>query len=160
MKIKTIIILGLMFFALQSSAQINKIYNPDLDVNKQFEEAMEKAKSQNKHIMLQIGGNWCAWCIRYHRFIKNEVELDSMLNADYVVVLINYSPRYKDKNKEFFKKLGSPLRFGFPVFVVTDSEGKRLHTQNSWYLEKDSSFDKGKVKAFFRNWTVKAVEVE
>jgi hypothetical protein len=48
--------------------------------------------------------------------------------------------------------LGYPQRFGFPVLVVLDENGKQLHTQDSALLEKGNGYDREKVKSFLRNW--------
>lgn len=56
------------------------------------------------------------------------------------------------------KRLGNPARFGFPVFVVLDSNGKVLHIQDSSFLEEDKSYSEKKVLRFFKNWTPAAVE--
>ncbi len=145
----------LLTFSFISFAQKVNIYDVKADGIKQFEEAKIKAKAENKHILLQIGGNWCSWCVKFHKFCKEDKQLDSLINADYVVVKINYSG--ENKNLSLLEKLEFPHRFGYPVFVVSNSEGRRLHTQNSWYLEEGKSYSKKKVEAFFKNWTVKAV---
>ena len=148
-------IMAILIFVSGEMFSQTKIYDVNANPTKQFEEALILAKSQNKHVILQIGGNWCSWCIRFHNFYKNDAELDSMVNADYVIINVNYNPK---NDMTLFTKLKFPQRFGFPVLVVTDANGNLLHTQNSWYLEdgKDS-YDKEKVKSFFRNWTVKAL---
>ena len=56
------------------------------------------------------------------------------------------------------KRLNSPQRFGFPVFVVLDEQGKVLQHQDSSYLEEGQGYDKEKVMHFFKNWTPKAVK--
>ncbi len=53
--------------------------------------------------------------------------------------------------------LDNPQRFGFPVLVVLNQEGERIHTQDSWYLEQDKSYDREKLVHFFKMWTVGAV---
>jgi len=149
-----LILLFLIIFSNQLFSQ-TKIYDVNANPTKQFEEALILAKSQNKHVMLQIGGNWCSWCIKFHNFYKNDAELDSMVNADYIVINVNYNPK---NDMTFFTKLKFPQRFGFPVLVVTDADGNLLHTQNSWYLEDGGkSYDKKKVKSFFKNWNAKAL---
>lgn len=154
MKNILILILGITLISNTLFAQ-KKIYDVNANPTKQFEEALKLAKKQNKHVILQIGGNWCSWCIRFHDFYKNDTELDSMVNADYVLINVNYNPK---NDLSLFEKLEFPQRFGFPVLVVTNADGKRLHTQNSWYLEDGAkSYDKKKVKSFFKNWTVKAI---
>jgi hypothetical protein len=55
------------------------------------------------------------------------------------------------------QKLNHPERFGFPVFVVLDEQGRVLHTQDSSFLEEGKGYDKEKVLRFFNNWTPKAV---
>ena len=58
-------------------------------------------------------------------------------------------------------KLRHPERFGFPVFVILDGNGKLLHTQNSAYLEnKDGTtgHDPKIVKDFLEAWTYKALD--
>ncbi len=144
---------------LSGFSQKEKLYDTNADGLQQFKTAVEKAKSNNKHVMIQIGGNWCSWCYKFHDFYKNDKQLDSLINNDYVVIRVNYDKSMK--NEKLFAQLGYPQRFGFPVIVICDAEGNRLHTQNSWYLEDGKgSYDREKFLAFLRNWTVKAVSPE
>jgi len=46
--------------------------------------------------------------------------------------------------------LGYPQRFGFPVFVVLDDKGNRLHTHNSDYPEEGKYHSKEKVLEFLK----------
>ncbi len=39
------------------------IYNPEADARADIASAVKQAKAENKHVLLQIGGNWCPWCI-------------------------------------------------------------------------------------------------
>ena len=55
------------------------------------------------------------------------------------------------------KRLNNPGRFGYPVFVVLDGEGKVIHIQDSGFLEEGDSYNQEKVLQFFKNWTPKAV---
>jgi len=143
---------------LQINAQKEKLYDIDEDPSEQFKEALDKAKNEDKHVMLQIGGNWCPWCYRFHDFVKHNAELDSIVRANYILVNINFDPKQKNG---LFKELEYPQRFGFPVIVITDAYGKRLHTQNSWYLEDNKdSYDLKKFKTFLKNWTPEAVAPE
>lgn len=155
---KSILIILTLIISLEFYAQENKIsiYNPDADAKKEIEEAIIKAKTENKHVFIQIGGNWCPWCIKFHNFVSEDKELDSLLNANYIVVKMNYDKEHK--NEELLKRFEYPQRFGFPVFVILDSEGRRIHTQNSGLLEKDKSYDKDNVKMFFKHWTLTAID--
>lgn len=82
--------------------------------------------------------------------------MDSLVNENYVVYHLNYSK--ENYNTELLKKYKFPQRFGFPVFLILDEEGDLIHTQNSEYLESGNGYDKGKVTAFFINWSKKALD--
>ena len=57
-----------------------------------------------------------------------------------------------------FTQLGYPQRFGFPVFIVLNEKGERIHLQNSEYLEDGKkSYSHEKVLAFLEMWTPRAL---
>jgi len=145
--ISTILITSSFLF---SQTEEVKIYNPDANAREDIAKAVKQAKAENKNVLLQIGGNWCPWCIRLHGLETTDAQIDSLLKADYVMVLVNI-PREKDKrDPELMASLDNPQRFGFPVLVVLNQEGERIHTQDSWYLEQDKSYDREKLMHFFR----------
>ena len=62
------------------------------------------------------------------------------------------------KNSKTLAKLGFPQRFGFPVFIILNEKGERIHTQSSEYLEDGkSSYDKKKVMGFLQMWSPDAL---
>lgn len=132
------------------------MYHPDEDAEKAIAVCIQKARAENKHVLLEAGGNWCKWCIVFNNFCDNDKQLDSALKKDFVVYHLNYSK--ENINKPLFAKYGFPQRFGFPVFIVLDDNGKRIHTQNSAYLELDKSYSKEKVMEFFTSWNKKALD--
>lgn len=149
-------ILGLFVLSLTGQSIKSKLYNPEADAKKQIADAVEKAKAENKHVMLQVGGNWCGWCIEFHKFVKEHPTVDSLMKANYIYVMINTSK--ERPNYDVLAKLEYPQRFGFPVFVVLDQEGKRLHTQDSSYFEEDSYYGEEKIISFLKNWTPLAID--
>lgn len=156
---KLLSILFILSFIISiANAQESKIklYNPEADANLELKNAIARAKAENKHVFLQIGGNWCPWCIKFHKFCKADSEIDSAFKADFIVLKINYSK--ENKNLDILKMLEFPQRFGFPVFVILDSEGTRLHTQNSGILEKDKNYDRRKILNFIKNWNNAALD--
>jgi len=136
-----------------------EVYHPDSNVVNEFANAMMRAMSENKNVLLQVGGNWCKWCRIFHKFTQADHEIDSTMKANFVVLHVNYSK--ENKNLPFLETLEYPQRFGFPVFVVVNAQGQRIHTQSSWYLEDGkTSYDKEKVMAFLRDWSVSALNPE
>jgi thioredoxin-related protein len=158
MKKAFLILVIFLFTASYLIAQTEgvKIYNPDANAKEDIAKAVLMAKAGNKQVLLQIGGNWCPWCVKLDGFMAEDLQVDSLLKADYIRVMVNYSK--ENKNEEVLKTLGNPQRFGFPVLVVLDQDGIRIHTQDSWYLEKDKYYDKEKLVHFLRMWNVAAVK--
>jgi thioredoxin-related protein len=153
---KRLIFLLALVFSLQAFASDSTLlYNPNANVEKDVAAALVKAKKENKHVLLQIGGNWCIWCYRFNSFVKLDSTLKPLLEANYVLYHLNYSK--ENKNLDYLKKLGFPQRFGFPALVVLDANGNRLHTQDSALLEKGNGYDEEKVKAFLLNWSPAAL---
>lgn len=156
---KKSILLGIVMIFIYSThllAQQVDIYNPDADAKTEIAAAVKKASSEGKHVFLQIGGNWCPWCVKFHRFVDDDSEIKTYVKENFEVVKVNYDP--KNKNEEVLTSLGFPQRFGFPVFVILDQKGNRIHTQNSAFLEKDKGYDKDRVIQFFKHWSPAAID--
>lgn len=156
--IKSYLIAVLFIFPAFLFAQDKQVYNPKADAKADINKAIQLAQKEGKHVFLQIGGNWCPWCIKFHNFIEDDAVLKEYLNANFKVVKVNYDR--ENHQEELLSKLDFPQRFGFPVFVILNSKGERIHTQNSAYLEKDKNYDKDVVLGFFKNWSPTAVNPE
>lgn len=147
------------FFAIliaNSFAQKKNLYNPQADAALDIADAVRKAKDEKKLVLIQAGGNWCSWCIEFARFCKADPSLDSLINDNFIWYHLNFSK--ENKNKDIFARYGYPQRFGFPVFIILDENGQRIHTQNSEYLEDGKkSYNKDKVKSFLEMWSPKAL---
>ena len=151
-----VIIVSLLTFFQYTFAQEIKIYNPKADAKADIAAAVKKASEEGKHVFIQIGGNWCPWCLKYHKFVENDKEISNYISKNFVVLKVNYSP--DNKNEEVLAQLGYPQRFGFPVFVILNGKGERIHTQNSAFLEKDSSYDRDRVLQFYKHWSPTALD--
>lgn len=156
---KTIWFVALMMFCSLIKAQdLSKfnLYSPTEEARSVIEKDVKQAKDSKKHVFIQIGGNWCIWCYRFNDLVTKDASIDSVIRANYVVYHLNYSK--ENKNEALLAKYGYPQRFGFPVFLILDGNGKLLHIQNSGYLEKDKGYDREKVMGFFNDWTPGAVD--
>jgi len=122
---------------------------------KQIKEAASKAASAGKHVLIQYGGNWCSWCIKFDAFCKADTTISRIISDNYIPVKLNYDP--VNKNEAANEYMGNPTRFGFPVFIIIDGKGKVLHIQDSGLLEDGAGYSKKKVAGFFSNWTTTAI---
>lgn len=134
---------------------LEHIYDPAADAAADLQKAQQEAAANNKHVLVQIGGNWCIWCKRYYKFVQEDSTLNALTEKNYVVYHLNYSK--ENRNLPVLKQLGYPQRFGFPVLVVLDAQGNRLHTQNSGLLESADSYDKKKVADMLKQWSPQAL---
>lgn len=141
--------------AAVSQTEIKKVYDESINPTEQINKAVAQAKQQNKYVVCQVGGNWCGWCLRFADFIIKDAEISKVITDNYIYIHVNYHPR--QKNPDLMKRLGNPGRFGFPVMVILDTEGKVLHIQNSAYLEENDGYNKKLVLDFFKAWTPTSV---
>jgi thiol:disulfide interchange protein len=137
-------------------------YNENQDVRKEIGVAVQQAKAENKHVLVQFGGNWCPWCIRFHALVQGDAKIDSLMKADYIYILANVPKEKGKRDYSVFQEYEYPNRFGFPVFVILDGSGRKLHTQDSGFLEhcKVAGYDTSKVVTFLQMWNVKALNPE
>ena len=149
---------------LRPKVEQKKVYNEDINPIEQIDQAIEKSKSEGKFVICQVGGNWCPWCLRFADFITNDTTISKVIDENFVYIHVNYNPRKSEGEekmllaKKMLERLNNPARFGFPVFVVLDDEGKVIHIQDSSFLEEGQGYDQKKVLRFFKNWTPKAVK--
>ena len=141
--------------AIVKAQDAKKLYDPSLDGMKQIKEAVAKASKEKKHVLIQYGGNWCSWCIKFDAFCKADTAITKVIAENYIPVKLNYDPA--NKNDAANAYMGNPTRFGFPVFIILDGKGNVIHIQDSSLLEEGSGYSKQKVTGFFRQWTAAAI---
>jgi thioredoxin-related protein len=161
------IIIGIiLLLTITANAQtaLKKVYNEDINPLEQIDSAVAKAKANGKFVVCQVGGNWCSWCLRFADFITNDTTISKVIADNFEYIHVNYNPRKAEDAEKaqqaaaLMKRLDNCRRFGFPVFVVLDEEGRVLHIQDSSFLEEGKSYNQSKVLRFFKNWTPQAVK--
>jgi thioredoxin-related protein len=148
-------ILLLTFIVTGYSQEAKKLYDPSLDGMKQLKEAIASAKISGKYLLVQYGGNWCPWCIKFDGFCKSDPDISKLISDNYIWVKLNYSSENKNATANEF--LENPKRFGFPVLIIVNGKGKVLHIQDSGLLEEGQGYNKEKVTGFLKNWTADAL---
>jgi thioredoxin-related protein len=157
---KVLVVLLTILFPLSANAQtgLKKVYNEDINPIDQINQAIVKAKSEGKFVICQVGGNWCPWCLRFADFITNDTTISKVIDENFEYIHVNYNPRksvgetQQQQAVALMKRLNNCGRFGFPVFVVLDEEGKVIHIQDSSFLEEGQGYNQEKVLRFFKNW--------
>ena len=159
-------IVGALFaLTMQAQTALKKVYDESINPMEQIDQALVKAKSEGKFVICQVGGNWCPWCLRFADFITKDATISQVVDENFVYIHVNYNPRKAERAEKaqqaaaLMKRLDNCGRFGFPVFVVLDEQGRVLHIQDSSFLEEGKGYNQEKVLRFFRNWTPQAVSI-
>ncbi|SJN49473.1 hypothetical protein FM107_18770 [Sphingobacterium sp. JB170] len=127
---------------------LSKPYHPEADAQADIDNLIQKAGVQGKNIIMQAGGNWCIWCLRFNNYIQGDPDVATLLEDNFLYYHLNFSK--ENKNEEVFKKYapeGSKL--GYPFFIVMNQKGEVLEVHDSGSLEDGKGYAKQKVLSFF-----------
>lgn len=148
----------------QAQTALKKVYNEEINPLEQIDQAIGKAKAEGKFVVCQVGGNWCPWCLRFADFISKDTTISKVIDENFEYIHVNYNPRKSESEekqlqaKALMERLNNCGRFGFPVFVIIDNEGKLIHIQDSSFLEEGQGYNQEKVLRFLQNWTPESVK--
>lgn len=138
----------------EEKAKLPKPYHPEANASLDIKNAINQAKKEHKNVIIQAGGNWCIWCLRFNDYVQKTPELKKIVDENYVYYHLNWSP--ENKNEKVFASYGNPgAKYGYPVFIVLDENGNQIHTQDSGVLEDGTGYSLEKVKDFFTAWMPK-----
>ncbi|WP_053073331.1 thioredoxin family protein [Chryseobacterium sp. FH2] len=133
--------------AAEEKAKLPKPYNPKADAQADINQLVTQAKKEGKNIMIQAGGNWCIWCLRFNQFVQTTPELKELVDKNYLYYHLNYSPDNKNE-KVFAQYIDINAQQFYPFFIILDKNGKKIHVQQSEILEDGKGYSKEKVKEF------------
>lgn len=139
------------------------IYDESADAAVQIEQALAKAKKENRRVLIQWGGNWCGWCHLLHEMFKKNGNVRKELMYEYDVVLVDIGQ--KDKNQELLEKYEVDLKSnGVPYLTVLDSEGEVVANQETSCLESKEEdakeHDEAAVMEFLKKHRTTPVDAE
>tara|TARA_R110000868_G_scaffold81946_2_gene231743 strand:+ start:53416 stop:53859 length:444 start_codon:yes stop_codon:yes gene_type:complete len=88
-----------------------------------FQEALEKAKTENKPIFLDIYATWCGPCKMLKKRTFSDKEVGDYYNANYVNIAVDGETK---EGRELASKFNIQ---GYPTLLILDKTGKQLATQ-------------------------------
>jgi thioredoxin-related protein len=94
----------------------NYTYVGDLVWLNSYEAGLEKAKLEQKPVVLYFWATWCKFCKRLHDEVYPDPEVNSLLTERFVLVAINI-----DRDKEVPPKYGVQYP---PAIIFTDENGQ------------------------------------
>lgn len=127
-------------------------YDPKRNPAMDLAVSVSQAKSSGKRILLQVGGDWCAWCHQLERFLETEPAVAEALGENFIVMKVNSSD--ENRNEAFLSQF--PAIAAYPHWIVLDEEGKFLHSQNMADLEAGETYSRPAILRFVDQWKAAA----
>lgn len=113
------------------------------------EQAVAEARKTGKHILLEVGGDWCPWCHALERLLQEHPELLQVRDESFITVAVYYNS--DKKNEELLSHY--PKVLGIPHFFILDEAGTLLHSQHGVELQTNGNYSPDKIKAFLDEWS-------
>lgn len=86
-----------------------------------FDEAILKAKAENKKVFIDVYTVWCGPCKRIDANVFQQKEIGDRMNPDYISIKIEAE---KDDDRESLQPYSVK---GYPTMLILDGDGKLLH---------------------------------
>jgi thioredoxin-related protein len=132
------------------AAKRASIYDKSADAKVQVAKAVERAKHDNKRILLMFGGDWCGWCHKLHDLFETNREVAQILYNEYVLMTIDT----ESPNAAELLESCNGKNVGYPFLAVLDADGKLVKAQKTHVLEEGDHHDPKKVADFLTQWKV------
>lgn len=101
--------------------------NDNLDWQDNLESALQKAKQENKAVLVNFtGSDWCQWCIRLSNEVFSQPEFEDYANENLILVRLDFprnieqSVETKMYNNQLAQRFGIE---GFPTILLFNSSG-------------------------------------
>ncbi|MEO1929399.1 MAG: thioredoxin family protein [Gammaproteobacteria bacterium] len=115
---KKIILISALLFSFNGwSLSEYRPYDETADAHQDIAEAVKLAEKSGKHILLEMGGNWCPDCRTLGAYLVRE-DIKAWLDDRFIVVPVDVGEW--DKNIDIAERYGNPISEGIPALVVLD----------------------------------------
>lgn len=125
-------------------------YDPRIDPAPVLDVAKAVAKASGRRILVEVGGDWCAWCHILDDFVSKDIAVQEAMVGSFVVMKVYWG--FENQNKKLLG--GFPKAPGYPHFYVLDADGKLLDSQPTEVLEQGKTYDSARFIAFARKWAI------
>lgn len=122
------------------------VFDPRRDAHADIRNALQVAARDGKHVLLDVGGNWCSYCKLLDRFYVDNPDLLALRNRHFLYVKVNFSE--ENQNPEALQRYG--LIRGFPHYFVLDAKGKLLRSQRVALLGGQGGYRPDRFRAFLQ----------
>ena len=119
---KKLILISALLFSFNGWAITDyKPYDESAIAGEEIIKALEKAKLNNKYILLQMGGNWCPDCRTLGEYFSRP---DIKKWLDERVILVSVDVGEWDRNLDIVEEYGNPISEGIPALVLLNPDNE------------------------------------
>lgn len=125
-------------------------FDPSLDM-RAVDAALARAKKNGKHVLIEMGGDWCPDCLVLANFMRLK-EMRPFLAKHYEVVALDVG--------RFDKNLDVPARFGVkgklkgvPAVLILSADGKLLNPDQLFALSDARTMTPQAIADWLAGWT-------
>lgn len=99
----------------------------EVNWQKNYDDAIAKAKQDKKIVMVDVYTDWCGWCKRLDKDVYSDKDVQGKLSKDFIALKIN--PEKSAKNQKLAEGWGTR---GYPHIVFVDATGKKVDEINGY----------------------------
>ncbi|MGC2722253.1 MAG: thioredoxin family protein [Candidatus Acidiferrales bacterium] len=126
------------------------LYAPPAAAKGEITDALAKARSQHKRVILMFGGNWCIDCHVLDAAMHTK-SVAPLLNANYILVHVNIGDA-GDENLDLAAKYETPVNDGVPALAVLDPDGRLVFSQKQGEFKTSTKIGPEDVVNFLEKW--------
>jgi thioredoxin-related protein len=108
----------------------NNMANDNLKWEDNLETALQKAKQQNKAVLVNFtGSDWCIWCQRLSNEVFSKSEFEEFANDNLILVKLDFPRTIEQSNETKLYNNNLAQKFGvrgFPTILLFNSSGKLI----------------------------------
>lgn len=105
-----------------------------------FEDALKKAKSENKRVIIDVYTDWCGWCKKMDGEAYSNSDIKKLLEDNFVFIKLNAEGTKKIKyNGKEYTETDLAAYFevtGYPTTVFLEPDGKLIEFKYDKYNMK------------------------
>ncbi len=145
------LMLSLLPLTLYASAKLpaySQGYDPARDPFVDGRAALKLAQETKRRVLIEVGGNWCSWCLQLDKFLAENPQLREQLHRYFVILKVNVSE--VNDNAEFMAGFPKPL--GYPHIYISEADGRILFSKDTAQLLENSRYSVQRFQQFIDKW--------
>jgi len=145
------LLLALLPLTLHATAPVppySQGYDPARDPFVDGRAALKLAQETNRRVLIEVGGNWCSWCLQLDKFLAKNHQLREQLHRHFVILKVNVSDT--NDNAEFMAGLPKPP--GYPHIYIAEADGRIIFSKDTAQLLEDKRYSAQRFQQFIDKW--------